>query len=168
MRLDAVPVGVDHEGRVIVGAVVAAQARRSVIAPTVAKRGLMELVHAAARRCRKGDMQARLFVGRNGVLRGTDPERGSSLSIAEGALDLDQAYIAERFERRVVEAFRGGDVADTDRNVIDHGFCSLLVGRCCGMSGSCPARLKGPSGKRRRGLQTVPDSAGSPPRPATA
>src|SRR6516225_272735 len=130
MRLDAVPIGVHHESRVVVGAVVRSQTGRAVITPAEAQRGLVELVHATARRRRKTDVQARFFVGRTRTLRGADPERGPTLPVAEGPLDLDEARVAERLEHCVIEAFRGGDVADTDRDMVDHGFCSLLVRRC--------------------------------------
>src|SRR5215208_1789969 len=120
MGLDAVAVGVDDERRIIVRAVIGAKPGLAVVAPAALQRRGMEGVDAFARRRRKAEMQARFLVRRHRAQGGADPQRDRVAPIAERAFALVQTSIAERLQRRVVEALRLGDVADADREVVDH------------------------------------------------
>jgi hypothetical protein len=73
-------------------------------------------------------MQAGLGVRRNGMRARENPERGGVMSVAERSLVLAQARVAERGQGGVVEAARGGDVADADRDVVEHGPILLSGG----------------------------------------
>src|SRR5438552_9883277 len=60
------------------------------------------------------------------MLRGADPEDDGIATVAERIRSLAEALVAERLERRVVEALGLRDIPDPDRYVIDHRSCSLV------------------------------------------
>src|SRR5208282_1656128 len=114
MRLDPVAVGVDDKGSVIAGAVVGAQAGRAIVAAAGFQRGTVESVDAVPRRSGEVEVQTRFHVNGNGMLRGADPESDRTAPVAERSLALAQALVTERLQRRVIEAFCFGDIADAD------------------------------------------------------
>src|SRR5262249_52972893 len=93
--------------------------------PAVRKRLGMELIDALARRGGQADVQARLVVGPNRTSRCHDPERRMMAAIAECALALVQAAVAERRQGRIIEPFRTLDIAHADGNMVKHGHRSF-------------------------------------------
>src|SRR5262249_7227241 len=51
-----------------------------------------------------------------------EPQRHALLAVAQRALAVAQPRIAERFQRGIVERLGAGDVADADRNMVEHEF----------------------------------------------
>jgi hypothetical protein len=70
----------------------------------------MEGIDAFPRRRRKAEMQARFLVRRHRALGDPDPQRDRVASVAERALALAKAGVAERVQGRVVEALCLSDV----------------------------------------------------------
>ena len=83
-------------------------------------------------------VQARPRVVGDRTLGGIDPETDAFLAVTERALVGAEASKSQRLQRRVVKALGLRDVANADRNMIDHFLFSIFVG-----AGS-------PKGRRRR------------------
>src|SRR6185503_225503 len=94
--------------------------------------------------------------GRDGALGGADPQRHAILAVAERARGLAQACVAERFQGCVVEPLGLGDVANADREVIEH-WCGLL----CALSGTGPLWRSAPRKTWRKLLFSLSPLAGS-------
>jgi hypothetical protein len=77
----------------------------------------------------KTEMQPGLRVGPHRALAEADPELNRILAISERRIARAEARIAERLEGGVIKGFRFGDIANADRNVIDHLIVSILVAR---------------------------------------
>src|SRR5208282_6526512 len=58
-----------------------------------------------------------------------DPKSDGLLAVAERVLAVAQPLVADRLERPVVERLRPGDVADADRDMVEHARVLLLLGR---------------------------------------
>jgi hypothetical protein len=112
---------IDHEGGVVGVAVVGPDAGLAVVAAAGFERARVEAVHGLAAGGVEADVQAGHRIGGNGVLGRHHPELRRFGAVAQIALALRQALVAERREGRVVEPPRRLDVTDTDGNVIDHG-----------------------------------------------
>src|SRR5829696_320709 len=119
---DAVSLGIDDERGVVVGPVIGAQARPTVISPAGCKRRSVESIDALARRRGEAEVQPRLFVRGDRVLGGNDPECDGLAPVAERAFPFAQACVAERLQGGVVEAPCRGDVTHADGDMIEHGL----------------------------------------------
>ena len=83
MSLDAVAVGIDDEGCVVVGTVVGTQAGSAVVAAARGERRGMERSDAVAGRGAEAEVQAGVVVRRHGPLNCADPEGDPVLPVAE-------------------------------------------------------------------------------------
>src|SRR6185295_12927498 len=104
--LEAMAVEVGHEGGVVAGVVVVADAGRAQVDTAGGERGRVEAIDGFAARCRERDVEA--AIGRLAVGAGVDDrERRLALesggSIAHAAPAAGQRYVAERSQRSVVE-----------------------------------------------------------------
>jgi hypothetical protein len=86
----------------------------------------VEGVNALPRRRDETEVQTGFQVGRHRMLSAANPERNGDGTIAERVLALAQTVVTERLERRIVETFCPGYVADADGEVVDQG-CLLLA-----------------------------------------
>jgi hypothetical protein len=66
-------------------------------------------------------VQAGFVVGGDRTLGGADPQGDRVAAIAERARRLAETGIAQRLERRVIEALGLGDITDAKGDVVDHG-----------------------------------------------
>lgn len=119
-RFHAVPVGIDEESRVVVGAVIGAGAGRAIVlaagGDTVTMEGINRLL-----RCRgKRDVEA---VARRGGIVGEVEQQQVLIvdqAIADGLLALEDAAITQCTEGGVVEAAGAGEVAYAQRKMVEH------------------------------------------------
>src|SRR5581483_7857747 len=124
--LDVVAVGVEHEGGVVIGMVMRAQARRAVVPRAGGDRRCVEGIDLGAVARGEGDMDAPLACGAEAF---ADPEERLALSpeadrrAASGLLvgDSHDDADAERGERLQIELGRPGQMADRDADMVDHG-----------------------------------------------
>src|SRR5687767_7821402 len=89
----------------------------------------MKAVDALSTGRRETDVQARSFVRNDGARRAEDPECHAAFSVAQRAVGLAQALVADLSKCGVVEALRLRDVAHSDGNMIDHRVllcCEIL------------------------------------------
>src|SRR3954462_11304062 len=112
--LDAVAVGVEEKGAVVVVAVLRTRARCAVVLVTGLGSGAPERVRGGARRRGEADVQA----ARHGVLLVNERQRevlplGVVLAAARHA-DADGG------QDGVVELLRGAAIGDADRDVVEH------------------------------------------------
>jgi len=93
--LDPVSVGIDNEGRVVVGAVLDAQPRRTVIATADAQGSAVKRIDGGAARRHKAEVQTRLLVGEDRPLGREDPERDgvAPVSVADQGSRLSYAFV---------------------------------------------------------------------------
>src|SRR5271170_3401867 len=119
---------VEHVGGVIMRPVILAQSGLAVVTSAVRERGGMERRDARPVRGGKAEMQARLRVVGDRTLGGTNPESDAFLAVAQRALVGAETGKSKRLQRRVVKALGLRDVANADRNVIQH-MCPRWVDR---------------------------------------
>src|SRR5437764_6474212 len=117
---DAIAVGVDREGGVVAGAVFAADARAAIVAAAGAQRGGVECLYGLLVRRVEAEMQAGLRVGRHRRFGRRDPQRDAVAAIAQEGRGVPQAFVAERRERGIVEAFGARHIAHADRDMVEH------------------------------------------------
>src|SRR5579864_1069557 len=104
--LEAIALGVDGEGRVIVVAVIGAQPGLPVIATAGGKRRLMEGIDALAGGRVEAEMQTRCRIGFDRALAMDDPQHHAILSVAERGVAAAEPRITERLQRGIVERLR--------------------------------------------------------------
>ena len=97
--------------------------------PARAQRRRMKCIYGGGIRCRKAEVQTRAFVGLNGALRLRNPKRNglSSIPVADQRSRGPQAFISERLQHGVVEAFTSIDLPYPDRDVSNHGSLPLVL-----------------------------------------
>src|SRR5689334_4811433 len=129
-RLDAVAVGVAKEGGVI-GGVITAQSRRSVIGAAGRDAGIPERIDLALPARLEAPVAAeRFFRLRPLADRDVDTVRigrPRPFAIAEPVLAATDLDHAECLHDGVVERLGRGDVGDGDGNVVEHGTKSTSV-----------------------------------------
>src|SRR5690242_6020318 len=96
------------------------QSRRAVGCGARIERRGMERIDLGSRFCAKADMAAALRRNLRHLRAQIDPEFGIALAEADGARACDQQRKAERRQRAFVKARRALEVADADRDVVDH------------------------------------------------
>src|SRR6516165_3187329 len=115
-RFDAMPIGIDDEGGVVMSVVMRAKPRRAVVAGAGGKRGLVKRVDRGTVARTEADMA----VERRARRLATDPELQRLLAqrmrlrraVARSVLDIPAAAIAQRRERRVIECAGAREIAD--------------------------------------------------------
>src|SRR6185437_7790876 len=117
---EAIAVGVDDEGGVVFVAVIGARPRLAVVAAARFERRLVEGIDRGPAGRGEADMQSRFHVGLHRALGRVEPERCAALAIAERSRAVGEQPIAQRLQRRVVEAPRGGNVANPERDMVEH------------------------------------------------
>src|SRR5579859_645324 len=123
-RFDPITIGIDDEGGVVVRVIFGPQAGLAVIAAAGAECRRVERVDRTSIGCAETDVA----VERGCVTIRRDPERqrlflermGLVAAVARGVLDIEHAAIAQRRERRVVEGTGSREIADADRDVVNH------------------------------------------------
>src|SRR5712692_7775955 len=129
--LDAIAIGIDHECRIVVRAVMLAKAGRAVVAPAVPQRRAVERDDRLARRRREREVEAGPGSGRPALLK-FDRElvAAARLAVSDFGLVLPDAHIAESGQRRIVERRRALQVGDSKRDVVEHAGYSRRAVRC--------------------------------------
>src|ERR1700676_1491730 len=122
MRLDAVAVGIDGEGGIVLRAVVGAHTRLAVVLAAGLQRRGVKGVDRGAVLGDEAEMQARFGVGLHRLLGGAEPQRDRLVAVAQRGLAIAEAAVTQRLQRGVVELLRAGDVGDADRDMVEHGF----------------------------------------------
>src|SRR5208337_4583344 len=126
---EPVAIGIDDIGGEIVPAIVGADPRLAVVASARGERGGVKLRDALAIGGREADMQSRVRIVGDRRVCDADPKSDGLLAVAERVLAVAQPLVADRLERPVVERLRPGDVADADRDMVEHARVLLLLGR---------------------------------------
>ena len=123
-RLDVVPVGVEHEGAVVVRVVVRAQTRRTVVLAARRKRGLVERIDGRA--VLRGDCDVHGFVQ---AAFAADPEvrlaagaeaEAAGLGVVLVLLHFHDQHVAERRQRLLVKCLGTCVVRYREADVVDH------------------------------------------------
>src|SRR5262249_28669682 len=126
--LDAMTVGIQHEGAVIVGVIMRPKPRRAIVAPPKGKRRHMKGINRRAVGSEETEMRAgtgrpHLGFAGDGEF---DTERAWCCAIVGAAAlaEIDDAYQPERTQCRVIKTATAVDVGDTQRDMIQHGIRS--------------------------------------------
>src|SRR5579872_2085933 len=125
VRFEPVAFGIMDEGGVIMRPVILAQPWLAVVAPAMLHRRHVERLHAFLARRGEAEVEPRVGVFGNGALRLEDPEARGLFAVAERRLVGTQTRESKRLQRRIVKRLGLRDVANADRNVIEHE-CLLL------------------------------------------
>ena len=141
--LDVVAVRVVHEGAIVSRVVMGPDARGAIADAAGGERGRVERADLGACRDAERDMDRRP-VGRARVDPevglGRRPESGHRHRAGDLGAELHQLRVADGGQRRFVERLAGGEVADVDAGVIDHG----CVVRSCGIGNSAAGARRHP------------------------
>src|SRR5262249_44791380 len=121
VRLEPVAVGVRDECRVIAIAVLRPDAGFAVVVTARLERTRVEGVHGLSARRVEADVEAGFWISRDWLLGFEPPELRCCRAITEIPLAFREALVAQRRQGGVVEAPRRLEIADADRDVIDHG-----------------------------------------------
>ncbi|EGE60795.1 hypothetical protein RHECNPAF_1340044 [Rhizobium etli CNPAF512] len=124
---EPVAVGIDDEGGIIEAAVIRPDARFAVIRAARCHGCRMKRVDGGLVRRDEAEMQPRLHVGDNGMLGLYHPETDLIRPVADHPIGIGQTLIAERCQRRIVEAARSFEVFDADRNMVKHGLRTPFI-----------------------------------------
>src|SRR6266849_10360813 len=124
----AVAFGIDYERRVVVLAVVGAQARLTVVPAAVLERSGVERIDISAVRPLEAEMQSRFGVGRHRMLHCQDPELRTLYAVIDIPRALSHTLVAQRLERGVVETARLRQIFHSNRYVTQHGRYLLRDG----------------------------------------
>src|SRR5262245_13786384 len=119
--LDVVPIGVEHEGRVV-ALVILPLARRAVVAIALLDRNSVELLYFGT--VSRGERDVDVLAQRLLVLRDREvaPVRRVLLLVRPGR------RVAERCEHRLVERHRRGEVGNAEGDVVDHPTREIIGG----------------------------------------
>src|SRR6266446_10845651 len=128
VSFQAVAFGIDYERRVVVLAVVGAQARLAVVHAAVLERSGMERVDISARGPLEAEMQSRFGVGRHRMLHCQDPELRTLYAVIDIPRALGHTLVAQRLERGVIETARLRQISHPNRYVTQHGRYLLRDG----------------------------------------
>src|SRR5215470_4153154 len=92
--------------------------------PTRAQRRRMECIDGSSVRCRKAEVETRLFVGPNRAFGLDNPKRDAvvPIPVTDQRPRGPYAFVSERLQHGVVEALTSLDVPHADRDVSDHGL----------------------------------------------
>src|SRR5580700_7864140 len=112
---------VDYERRVVVLAIVSAQARLAVVVAAVLERCGVERVDISARGPLEAEMQSRFGVGRHRMLHCQDPELRTLYAVIGIPRALGHTFVAQRLERGVIETARLRQIFHSNRYVTQHG-----------------------------------------------
>src|SRR6266481_7813113 len=124
----AVAFGIDYERRVVVLAVVGAQARLTVVPAAVLERSGVERIDISAVRPLEAEMQSRFGVGRHRMLHCQDPELRTLYAVIDIPRALGHTLVAQRRERGVIETARLCQIFHPNRYVTQHGRYLLRDG----------------------------------------
>src|ERR1700745_373361 len=122
----AVACGIDYQRRVVVLAVVGAQARLTVVPAAVLERSGVERIDISAVRPLEAEMQSRFGVGRHWMLHCQDPELRALYPVIDIPRALGHTLVAQRLERRGIETSRLRQIFHSNRYVTQHGGRYLL------------------------------------------
>ena len=115
-----VPVGIDEEGRVVVGAVIGAGPGRAIVLAASGNTVTMEGINCLLRSRGKRDVGA--VTRQGGIV--SEVEQLQVLvvdqAIADGVLAIEDAAITQCAEGGVVEAAGAGEVAYAQRKMVEH------------------------------------------------
>src|SRR5258706_5494083 len=132
-RLDIITVRIEHEGTVVVGAVLRSQARLAIVFATRSKRRVIKRIDQRALVHLEGDMdrypsRIALIEPKIGARRFAKTSAGDRPSQSNRVFPDD--LIADRFERGAVKLFAAFDIADYNSHVRDHRifFSDELIG----------------------------------------
>src|SRR5260370_41007107 len=120
VSFEAIAFGVDYERRVVVLAVVGAQARLAVVLAAVLERSGVERVVISALRPLEAEMQSRFGVGRHRMLHCQDPELRTLYAVIDVPRALGHTLVAQRLERGVIETARLRQIFHSNRYVTQH------------------------------------------------
>src|SRR6185437_2000800 len=123
-RLDPMSIGIGDEGGVIMGVVLRAKAGLAVVAPASGERCAMEGVDGWPARCVEADMAAERGAG--GLV--ADPEGQRLLpermrlgrAVAGSVVEIIAPDVAERRQHDIIEGAAHHEIADAERDMIDH------------------------------------------------
>src|SRR6266567_2981435 len=123
-RLDQVAVGIDDEGGVVLRVILGPETRLAVVASPGSERRRVEAINRGA----EGRAEADVAVERGAIGVVRDPKRQGLLlermrlaaAVAGSVLDVEHAAIAKRRQDRIVEGTAPREVANADRDVVDH------------------------------------------------
>src|SRR5713226_177465 len=124
----AVAFGIDYERRVVVLAVVGAQARLTVVPAAVLERSGVERIDISAVRPLEAEMQSRFGVGRHRMLHCQDPELRTLYAVIDIPRALSHTLVAQWLERGVIETARLRQIFHSKRYVTQDGRYLLRDG----------------------------------------